>query len=35
MEFGGVCGPVEYVHDSVPRTITDIDNTQDYAWRSG
>ena len=35
VEFGGKCGPVEYVHGSVPRTITNMDNTTNYAWRSG
>ena len=35
VEFGGKCGPAEYVHGSVPRTITNMDNTTNYAWRSG
>ena len=35
VEFGGKCGPVEYVHGSVPRTITNMDDITNYAWRSG
>ena len=27
-------GPAEYVHSSVPRTITNMDDTTNYAWRS-